>query len=175
VHLEAAELTARAKRTRIVVTDVDGVLTDAGVYYSPRGEELKRFSMRDGMGVERLRDAGIETGLLTRETSPIVQARGEKLKVRYVWMGVRDKRMRMRELERETGYRLPEVTFIGDDVNDVELMHQIVEAGGLTAAPGDAFTTALDAATYVTKAYGGHGAFRELAEWLIALRAGAPL
>ena len=75
------ELRTRARAIRLVLTDVDGVLTDTGIYFSERGEELKRFSVRDGMGVELLRNAGIETGFLTRETSGVVKARAAKLRI----------------------------------------------------------------------------------------------
>src|SRR5258706_15556520 len=86
------DLRARALRIRLLVSDVDGVLTDAGVYYSARGEELKRFSVRDGMGVELLRDRGIEVAWLTREDSDVVRARAQKLQIARLWGGIRDKR-----------------------------------------------------------------------------------
>src|SRR5438105_7910342 len=89
-RLSRDELAARARRLRLVLTDSDGVLTDAGVYYSERGEELKRFSIRDGMGVERLRDAGIATAIVTGEKSGSVVRRAEKLGIR-AYLGIKDK------------------------------------------------------------------------------------
>ena len=169
--LGEAELRARARRIRWVVSDVDGVLTDAGVFYSERGEELKRFSMRDGMGVERLRAAGIETAFLTRERTGFAPARAAKLGVRLVHTGVLDKLADLPRLERETGAGPGQLAYIGDDVNDAAIMARIVEAGGLTAAPADAFEAATRAALYATRANGGQGAFREFAEWILALRA----
>src|SRR5262249_3218742 len=111
IELDEAELRVRAKRLRLVVSDVAGGLTDGGAYDSSQGEQMKRFALRDGMGVERLRDAGVETAFLTREQTPIVQARGQKLKIRHVWMGVRDKRARLTEVERDTGYRANEIAY----------------------------------------------------------------
>jgi 3-deoxy-D-manno-octulosonate 8-phosphate phosphatase (KDO 8-P phosphatase) len=165
-----ADLRQRARGIRMVVTDVDGVLTDAGVYYSARGEELKRFSLRDGMGVERLRAAGIDTAFLTREDSAIVRARGAKLGLTHVYTGVRDKRAHLETLERETGVAARELAYIGDDTNDIDIMRAIRDAGGLSAAPGDAFEATSDVALLRTRAPGGHGAFRELAEWILRLR-----
>jgi len=86
------DLLARARRIRLLLTDSDGVLTDAGVYYSAQGEELKRFSIRDGMGVERLRTlARVEVGIITGERSPAVQQRAKKLRVTELHLGVKDK------------------------------------------------------------------------------------
>ena len=83
----------RAARIKLLLTDCDGVLTDGGVYYSASGEELKKFNLRDGMGVERLRNiCNIDTGIMTGENSPIVSRRGEKLKMKHVYLGVKDKK-----------------------------------------------------------------------------------
>src|SRR3954453_4100787 len=83
---------ARAARIALVVTDNDGVLTDGIVYVSPAGEQLKAYSVRDGMGVERLRQHGVATGVLTREPPALIAARAHKLELRHLWTGVRDKR-----------------------------------------------------------------------------------
>jgi 3-deoxy-D-manno-octulosonate 8-phosphate phosphatase (KDO 8-P phosphatase) len=164
------ELRARARALRLVVTDVDGVLTDTGVYYSERGEELKRFSVRDGMGMELLQSAGIETAILTRETSGPVKARAAKLRLSRVYLGVRDKAAFLPELLEDTSLTPRELAFIGDDVNDVELLRAIGEAG-LTACPGNAMPAAREVVHYQCTAHGGHGAFRELADFILRLRA----
>ena len=165
----SAELCARARRVKLVLTDSDGVLTDAGVYYSERGEEMKRFSIRDGMGVERLRDAGIDTGIITGETSASVARRGEKLGLRHVLLGVKDKPAAVDRLLRDANLAAAELAFIGDDTNDLGVIAS-VSASGLTGAPGDAFPPVRDAVHYVCRAPGGHGAFREFAEWIMHLR-----
>lgn len=160
------ELTQRARRIKLVVSDVDGVLTDAGVYYSARGEEMKRFSMRDGMGVERLRNAGIDTAFLTREDSPIVVQRAHKLRVAHVHLAVLDKREFMARWILSLGISLGQVAYIGDDINDLEAMRFVAEHG-LTAAPSDAVPEILKEAQFCATAAGGHGAFRQLADWIV--------
>lgn len=167
--LSQDEARARARRLRLVLSDVDGVLTDAGVYYSEAGEALKRFSLRDGMGVERLREAGVETAFLTRERSPIVERRVEKLKLARSWHGVRDKRAALEAILGETGLTLEQLGYIGDDVNDLGIIQAIAERG-LTAAPADGMPEVKDAVAYVASERGGHGAFRDFAEWILRMR-----
>ena len=167
--LTDAEVIVRAARIKLVATDVDGVLTDAGVYYSDSGEAMKRFSLRDGMGVERLRNDGIETAFMTRENSPIVARRAEKLKIRLCYLGVRDKAEALPTLLAEAGVTAGEVAYIGDDVNDSGIMAHLAPAG-LLAAPADAFAPVLRNVHYRCAQPGGHGAFRDFAEWILGLR-----
>ena len=167
--LPAFELRARARRLKLLLTDCDGVLTDGGVYYSDDGEALKRFSMRDGMGVERLRLAGIETAIVTRETSAAVERRGAKLGLPHVFLGVADKRMHLDAIQRITGHGPGEMAYIGDDVNDLEILASVGEHG-LTAAPADAMPDVLRAVQHTCPSRGGHGAFRDFAEWILKLR-----
>jgi 3-deoxy-D-manno-octulosonate 8-phosphate phosphatase (KDO 8-P phosphatase) len=164
------ELVKRARRVRLVITDVDGVLTDAGVYYSERGEELKRFNVRDGMGVERLRNAGIATAFLTRETSSLVQARAQKLRLSHVYLGVDDKLARLPAILSDTGFAASDVAFIGDDVNDLGLLAAVGEQG-LTGAPRDAMPEVVGRVMHRCAVDGGRGAFRDFAEWILELRA----
>jgi 3-deoxy-D-manno-octulosonate 8-phosphate phosphatase (KDO 8-P phosphatase) len=167
--LSPAELARRARAVQLLVSDVDGVLTDAGVYYSARGEELKRFSLRDGMGVERLREAQIETAFLTRENSQIVLARAAKLRIVHVHLGVRDKLAHFPKLLAEARLSPAQVAYIGDDHNDLELLDCVSETG-LSAAPADAAAELLSRVHFVTPAPGGHGAFRQFAEFILRLR-----
>jgi 3-deoxy-D-manno-octulosonate 8-phosphate phosphatase (KDO 8-P phosphatase) len=166
VRLSGPQLRARASGIRLVVSDVDGVLTDAGVYYSAQGEELKRFSMRDGMGVELLRRAGVRTAWLTRERSPIVAARAQKLEVDSLWAGERDKGQALPRLAQELGVGAHEVAYIGDDVNDLEALAW-ASREGLAVCPADAAPRVLAVVHFITKASGGHGAFRELCELIL--------
>lgn len=167
------ELAARARRVRLVLTDSDGVLTDAGVYYSERGEELRRFSVRDGMGVERLREAGIATAIVTRERTGVVARRSEKLALPHLFAGVHDKAAHLPVILRETGLPLAALAYIGDDVNDLGILDAI-GAEGLTAAPADAMPEVLAVCHYACAARGGHGAFREFAEWILRLQETKP-
>jgi 3-deoxy-D-manno-octulosonate 8-phosphate phosphatase (KDO 8-P phosphatase) len=164
--LAPAEVARRARQIKLVLTDSDGVLTDTGVYYSERGEELKRFSIRDGMGVQRLRQAGVETGIVTGEMSPSVVRRGEKLGLRHVLLGVKDKLSTVRALCAEHGLTLGQLAFIGDDVNDLAVLTEIGRHG-LTAAPADALPPILGTVHHVSAVPGGHGAFRDFAEWIL--------
>ena len=153
-----------------MLTDCDGTLTDAGVWYTAEGELAKRFSLRDGMGVELLRNAGIQTAIITRESSEAVRKRSEKLKLKFHFDGLRDKRGHLSEITRLTETDPSEMAYIGDDVNDLDIMHAIAEAGGLTGAPADATRSVLDLAHHQGTRSGGHGAFREFAEWILSLR-----
>jgi 3-deoxy-D-manno-octulosonate 8-phosphate phosphatase (KDO 8-P phosphatase) len=162
------EVTDRATRIKLVLTDCDGVLTDAGVYYSARGEELKRFSLRDGMGVELLRNAGIETAIVTREKSEIVLRRAEKLKI-HAHLGVADKAAALDDILSHHGARPSEVAYIGDDVNDLGVIERL-RGEGLCGAPRDAMTEVAGRVHFVASHPGGYGAFRDFAEWLLRAR-----
>jgi 3-deoxy-D-manno-octulosonate 8-phosphate phosphatase (KDO 8-P phosphatase) len=164
-----ADAAARAARLRVVITDNDGVLTDGRVYVSAAGEQLKAYSVRDGMGVERLAASGIATGVLTREAPALIAPRAHKLALAHVWTGVRDKRAHLAQILADTGAELAELAYVGDDFNDLELL-ELVGERGLTAAPGDAMPEVRQIVHYVSDAPGGRGAFREVAEWLLRLR-----
>ena len=160
---------ARANRIALVISDNDGVLTDGIVYVSPTGEALKAYSVRDGMGVERLRKAGIHAAILTREPVTLVAPRADKLELRYVWTGVRDKHAHLARILRDTQLSLAQLAYIGDDVNDLDII-EAIGAAGLTAAPADAMPEVLAAVHFTCTTPGGRGAFREFAEWLLRLR-----
>jgi 3-deoxy-D-manno-octulosonate 8-phosphate phosphatase (KDO 8-P phosphatase) len=144
-------------------------LTDGIVYVSPEGEQLKAYSVRDGMGVERLRERGVATGILTREPPALIAERARKLELPYLWTGVRDKHAHLERVLRDTGAALDQLAYVGDDLNDLALL-EAIGARGLTAAPADAMPRVRDAVHYVCAATGGRGAFREVAEWLLHLR-----
>lgn len=160
-----SEILLKASGIKLLLTDCDGVLTDNGVYYSAEGEEMKRFSIRDGMGVERLRRiAGIETGIITGESTGSVVKRAEKLQITQLHVGIKDKPVILRQILEKTGLQAHQIAYIGDDTNDVEIMRLV----GISATPGDATSFAKAEADYICNATGGNGAFREFAELLIA-------
>jgi 3-deoxy-D-manno-octulosonate 8-phosphate phosphatase (KDO 8-P phosphatase) len=167
--MKHADLVAKARQIKLVLTDCDGVLTDGGVYYGETGEVFKRFNIRDGMGVERLRAVGVETGIVTGERSPSVQHRADKLKITELHLGIKDKAPLLGEILARTGLTAEQVAFIGDDTNDVAILGLV----GLAACPGDATIFAREAADYRCEAKGGQGAFRELAELIISCQGGA--
>jgi len=143
------------------------VLTDTGVYYSENGEELKRFSIRDGMGVERLRKhCNIETIIMTGENSSSVKSRAEKLKIEEYYLGIKKKVDVLEEVKFKNLITEENIAFIGDDVNDLEVMKLV----GLSAAPADAMSYAKEVADFICEAKSGNGAFREFAELIIAFK-----
>lgn len=171
--LPLAEAKKRASKIALVLTDSDGVLTDNGVYYGPDGEAFKRFSIRDGMGVERLRHAGIATGIVTGEVSPSVHKRAEKLRIQHLYLGIKDKRAALDRILEETGFALEQLAYIGDDFNDLAMLRAIGEVG-LIASPADGMPDVVQTVQYRCRARGGHGAFRDFAEWILRLRGVGP-
>lgn len=161
--MTTAEIAQRAGRIRLVMTDVDGVLTDGGVFYGRDGEVMKRFNIRDGMGVERLREAGIEVGIITGEKSESVIRRAEKLGIQIVYLYCKDKPAAIAEVIEQHQYTAEEIAYIGDDVNDLDAMQLV----GLSATPSDGFPSVREIAHYICRRPGGHGAFREFAELII--------
>ncbi len=162
--LTKKQILDRAKKIKLLLTDCDGVLTDTGVYYSADGELMKRFSIRDGMGVERLKKhAEVEVGILTGENTNIVRKRAEKLKMEEVHLGVLNKAEILEEILQRKKLKPEEVAFIGDDVNDIEVMN----IAGLTACPADATKFILKIADVIVESKGGYGAFRDFAELII--------
>jgi len=154
----------KASKIKLLLTDCDGVLTDGGVYYSSKGEELKRFSLRDGMGVERLRTLiQVETGVITGENSDIVLRRAEKLGIREYHPGVRDKVSKLNYILKHNNLAATEIAYIGDDSNDLEIMKLV----GLSACPADAMPFIIEIAGVVVDSNGGYGAFRDFAEIII--------
>jgi 3-deoxy-D-manno-octulosonate 8-phosphate phosphatase (KDO 8-P phosphatase) len=167
--LSIGELEKRAGKIKLVISDNDGVFTDTGVDYSERGEEMKRYSIRDGMGVERLRNIGIDTCIMTGEVSPSLKKRAEKLGMKRLYLGVKDKLSMVETVLADTGLHRCELAYIGDDVNDTAIMEEIAREG-LTGCPCDATVFVEHCSHYRAQADGGYGAFRDFAEWLITLR-----
>ena len=157
----------KLEKIKLVITDNDGVLTDNGVFYSAEGEGFKRFSIRDGMGVERLRKyAGVETIIMTGEESGSVKARAQKLKINEYYLGVKKKQELLQTIVEKNNIAAEEIAYIGDDSNDFEIMKLV----GFRATPADGMTFIKEIADYVCENRGGNGAFRELAELIIAFK-----
>ena len=159
-------LRQKAAKIKWFFCDIDGTLTDGGVYYSPEGELLKRFSLRDGTGFFLLRQCGIKTGFITTENSPIVVQRAKKLKIDKYIYGTHRKVEAMNEFLASEGLTLENVAYIGDELNDVNLL----KACGLSFAVGDADHRVMDVANIVCDNPGGRGAFREAVERLLEFR-----
>ena len=157
------KITNLCKKIKLVITDVDGVLTDGGMYYSDKGEIVKKFHVRDGMGINILLRNGIQTVIVTKENSKIVKKWAKKMNVSKTYSGIKIKE---KELEKICKYYkiLPsEVAFIGDDVNDIGLMKKV----GFSVTPSDGILQAKKIANYICKTSGGNGALREMIDLIL--------
>jgi 3-deoxy-D-manno-octulosonate 8-phosphate phosphatase (KDO 8-P phosphatase) len=157
-------------RIRLLVLDVDGVLTDGRLYYGANGEQLKVFHVRDGHGIKQLLRSGIQVALISGRRARAVRARARELGIRYVAQGVDDKVAVFERLRQRLGLRLGECAYIGDDTPDVPLLRAV----GVAFAVRDAHPDALAAAQRRTRLGGGAGAVREVCDLLLAARRGRP-
>jgi len=153
------------KRIKLLVLDVDGTLTDGGVYMDGRGGEFKRFDIRDGMGIVRLRGAGVRTAFLSGRRSDATAQRARDLGVDLLFNGTGEKLPVFMGLLSDLELAAEEAAYMGDDVNDVECLH----AAGLAFAPADAVSEAKASADFVRLNTGGRGAVREAADHILRL------
>jgi 3-deoxy-D-manno-octulosonate 8-phosphate phosphatase (KDO 8-P phosphatase) len=158
--------TDAAARVRLLVLDVDGVLTDGSLWFGADGEVMKPFHVRDGLGIKQLLAAGIEVAIISGRRHAAVDARMRDLGVKRVMQGVEDKRAALASLLADTGIAAAEAACLVDDVPDLPLLQGV----GLPAAVADAHPAALAAARHVTQRPGGRGAVREFCDWLLASR-----
>lgn len=165
MEISLDELRERAAKIKWFFCDIDGTLTDGCVYYSPEGELLKKFSLRDGTGFFLLRQAGIKTGFITTENSPIVEQRAKKLKIDKYIFGTHKKLEAMQEFVNQEGIFMDNIAYIGDELNDIKLLSSC----GLGFAVADADRRVKDTAKIVCNSTGGNGAFREAVERLLLL------
>lgn len=159
-------LMSRLRKIKLLVLDVDGVLTDAGMYYGEGGEELKKFNTRDGKGIELIRNAGIKTAFITSEHTMLVERRAKNLKIDFIFRGVSDKVEVLKRLMADNSMAPGDVVYIGDDVNDVDAMKEV----GFSATPADGARANKAIATYVCKTKGGQGCVREICDLLVEAR-----
>lgn len=157
------KLRARAARVKLLVLDVDGVLTDGRIIMDHEGREIKAFDVRDGHGIKLLRDAGIEVAVLTGRSSPVVQKRADDLGIPWVRQGVNDKVRAYEEIAREVGIGDEETCFVGDDLVDIPLLKRV----GVSIVVADGAHEAKQLALYVTQSPGGRGAVREVCDLLL--------
>jgi YrbI family 3-deoxy-D-manno-octulosonate 8-phosphate phosphatase len=152
------------KNIKWLFTDIDGVWTDCTIFYSAKGEEIKAFSYRDGMGAERLKKlTSIDIGIITGEKSEIVERRAEKLNINTVFIGIKNKLEVVEIFLQENNLTWDNIAYIGDDLNDIEVMKR----AAICACPADAYKDVLAISHYICEKKGGEGAFREFCEFLI--------
>ncbi len=154
---------SKLKKIKLLLLDVDGVLTDGGIIYNDNGSETKVFNVKDGLGIRLLMEAGMHLGIITRRRSNALYCRCKDLGINLICDGVDNKIDVLDTLLDQTGVSAEEVAFIGDDLPDLALMKIV----GLSIAVGDAHKTILDNADMVTSANGGHGAVREVCETIL--------
>ena len=155
-------------KIKLFLSDVDGVMTDAGMYYTESGDEFKKFNTHDGMGFQMLREAGIKTGIITSENTRIVTNRAAKLKVDYLYQGkgFGNKLEVAKEICEKENITLQEVAYIGDDINCLELLASVAIAG----CPANAVEKVKNIPNIIKlKLKGGEGAVREFIEWILNL------
>jgi 3-deoxy-D-manno-octulosonate 8-phosphate phosphatase (KDO 8-P phosphatase) len=159
-------LRRKVRKIRAILLDVDGVLTDAGLFYDTAGAEGKAFSAQDGYGITRALRAGIIFGIVTGRSSPVIDRRAQELGIRYVWQGVPDKLALLPEILAILKLDASEVLFIGDDTPDRGIMRAV----GFAACPHDATREARQIASYTARKNGGHGAVREIIDRVLTAR-----
>lgn len=148
---------------RLLIMDVDGTLTDGGIYLDCIGNEMKRFDVKDGAGIKQIQKIGVETMLLTGRESKCVTERGRELAIEYVFQGIKDKKKFLKEFSEKYNISLENMAYIGDDYNDLESMKLV----GYTACPSDASQEVKDTVNYVCSKQGGYGAVREYVDYII--------
>ena len=148
---------------KLVLLDVDGTLTDGGIYRGNNGEELKRFNVKDGYAIVNAQKLGIEFGIITGRRSELVEIRSNELKIKYLYQGISEKTVILKEIMQKTGLKKEEIAYMGDDLNDILIMKQ----SGLTGAPKDAANEVIQIADFVSEKNGGSGAVREFVEYIL--------
>jgi len=160
------ESKARLRKIKMVAFDVDGVLTDGGMYYGESGDCLKKFNARDGMAITKMREMGMKVAIITGEENAMVVKRAEKLKIEEVYMFVRDKLKTATEMLAKNGLTLDELMYVGDDWLDVELL----EKAGFSCSPADGLPWAHRAAHHVLSRKGGEGVAAEMLAIILSAR-----
>lgn len=161
-----AELRQKASGIALLVLDVDGVLTDGGLYFSDDGEAMKRFSILDGLGIKLLASAGVSTAIITGRSSGIVERRAAELSIAHLVQGREDKRSALQELLARLAVPASQTAYAGDDLPDIGAM----QFSALGIAVANAHREVKSRADWVCSRSGGHGAVREIADMLLMAR-----
>jgi 3-deoxy-D-manno-octulosonate 8-phosphate phosphatase (KDO 8-P phosphatase) len=157
------KLAKKLRQIRLLLLDVDGVLTDGGIYYSGQGVEMKRFNAHDGYGVVRAREHGLKLGIISGRNTPIVDIRAREMQITDVVQNANDKVEVMEALRHKHGLQPDEVAFMGDDLFDLPLLSKV----GFSAAPSNALREVRESVDYVATLSGGGGAVREVIDLIL--------
>ena len=153
----------KARSIQMLIVDIDGVLTDGGLHFDNRGEEYKTFNSLDGQGIRMLLENGIEVAVITGRESGIVNHRMGDLGVKHIYQGNRDKRPAFAQLLNDTGLQPNQVAYVGDDLPDLAVMHQV----GFAIAVQNAHAFVKQHSDWVTTRHGGRGAIREVSDFIL--------
>lgn len=156
------------RKIKLILTDVDGCLTDGSVYYGPNHEKYKKFNMQDGMAIKLLKENNILSGIISSDNSEATRFRAEDLKFDFIFISVKDKLQKFKEILDENNITAEEVAYMGDDIQDICVLEKV----GLAVAPNNAVQKVKSVVHHITQKNGGEGAFREIAEYIIKLNGG---
>jgi 3-deoxy-D-manno-octulosonate 8-phosphate phosphatase (KDO 8-P phosphatase) len=157
------DIQAKAQEIKLVIFDVDGVLTDGSLYFGDDGQEYKAFNSRDGHGMKMLQYSGVEIGIITGRTSDVVRHRMQNLGVEHVYQGKQEKLPAFEELRTKLGLQAHQIAYVGDDVVDLPIMRRV----GLAIAVNDAHSLVKQHAHWLSPSPGGRGAAREVCEMIM--------
>jgi 3-deoxy-D-manno-octulosonate 8-phosphate phosphatase (KDO 8-P phosphatase) len=166
VRIDIPDIERRARHIKLLLMDCDGVLTDGRIWLTPEGDEQKGFHVRDGQGISLFHHAGLKTGIISGRKSAAVERRAQELKITFVRQYANDKVKAFEEILAEAGVTADDCAYIGDDLADIPLMRRVEVA----IAVADATDETKEAAHYVTRAAGGHGAVREVCEIILKVQ-----
>ena len=142
---------------KLILLDVDGTLTNSGIYHGNNGEELKKFNVKDGYAIVNAQELGIEFGIITGKESELVRTRANELNIKYLYQGISEKTLILDEIMQITGLQKEEIAYMGDDLNDIKIMKKV----GFSGTPLDGVNEAKIIADFVSTKNGGEGAVRE--------------
>ena len=148
---------------KLILLDVDGTLTDGGIYRDNNGGEYKKFNVKDGYSIVHARNLGIDFGIITGRNSELVRIRAEELKMKYLYQGISEKVKILEKILDESALDKSEVAYMGDDLNDIHIMKKV----GITGAPRDAVPEILEIVDFISDKNGGEGAVREFVEYIL--------
>ena len=160
------ELKIKINKIKLVITDVDGVLTDGGMYYTKQGDIMKRFHARDGMGVTLLRNIGISTIIITGEQTEMVKMWSKRMKIKKLFDGVKNKELKLNLICKNNNLKPNQIAYIGDDINDFNILKKV----GLSVTPNDGNDSIKNICHHICVAKGGYGAFRELVDLILEVK-----
>lgn len=166
-RLDRAALLDRLRDIHLLTLDVDGVLTDGGLYYADDGSQLRKFNVKDGMGMKLAREAGVEIAIITASDTPSISHRGAVLGIEHVYVGVEDKFATLDRICAQLDIDLSKVAHMGDDLNDLPVLERV----GLAMTVSDAIDEVLETVDYVTGKKGGQGAVREICDLIVKAKA----